>query len=231
MRQTIRRSKHLPLAVLVQANPVLCRRPDAVAVHQNIEHVVVWQAVGRGEVLPTIARHVGSRRKQRNRNPSQQERHHKDLVTGAPFKRPSFGRLSGVFTDNRQLTTGNCHNVLRYSIRSFSSSFCRSLVTPCVSFGLKIVQISSIDFADPSCRYGAEYATFGSCGTSTNGDRSVGLPLPTSASLVFVYFGPLWHEAHWFASGIATPRFVFVRSKIALPRSCAAVISPPGNLY
>src|SRR5450631_403344 len=44
------------------------------------------------------------------------------------------------------------HNVFKYSIRSFSSSFVRSLLTPCVSFGLNTVQISSSDCAEPSCR-------------------------------------------------------------------------------
>src|ERR1035438_4995540 len=46
------------------------------------------------------------------------------------------------------------------------SSLVKSLVKPCWSFGLKTVQISSMDRADPSCRYGPEYATLGSCGTS-----------------------------------------------------------------
>src|SRR5208283_3653616 len=126
--------------------------------------MVVRKTVGCGEVFPAKARHVRRRRKQRERDQRNQQRKPK-----TPF-----------------------HRVLKYSMRSFSSSFCKSLVTPCVSCGLKIVQISSIDFADPSCRYGAEYATFVRCGTSISGERSVHLPLPTSASFVLVYFGPLW---------------------------------------
>ena len=36
-------------------------------------------------------------------------------------------------------------------------------------------------------------------------------------------------SAHWFASGIGLPFLDFVRSKIALPRSCAGVNSPFGK--
>src|SRR5215472_6403659 len=80
----------------------------------------------------------------------------------------------------------NSHKVFRYSIKSLSSSFAKSFVTPCVSLGLNTVQISSKLRAEPSCRYGALYATFVKCGVSINGDRSVVLPVPTSASFWLV---------------------------------------------
>ena len=51
----------LPLAVLVKRQAVLGARPDAVAIHADIEHVVVGQPVRGGEVLPPEARHVAAR--------------------------------------------------------------------------------------------------------------------------------------------------------------------------
>src|SRR5579875_1744323 len=47
------------------------------------------------------------------------------------------------------------HRRFKYSMRSFNSSFVKSLLMPCVSFGLNTVQISSSVRAEPSCRYGA----------------------------------------------------------------------------
>ena len=52
MRQTVRRAKDFPFAVLVEAEAVLGARPDALAIDQDAEHMVVGQAVGSGEVLP-----------------------------------------------------------------------------------------------------------------------------------------------------------------------------------
>src|ERR1019366_3884069 len=89
------------------------------------------------------------------------------------------------------------HKVFRYSIRSFNSSFDRSLVTPCRPCGLKTVPISSNVGAEPSGRYGALAAMLFNCGTSISGERSVGFPVPTSTELRLVKCGPLWHTMHW----------------------------------
>ena len=129
-------------------------RPDAVAIHQHVEDVVVGQAVRGGEVLPAKPRHVW-----RAQRPTVTVSTTEAGITSRGFIRSS-------------------------SIRSGRSThlWCRSLVTPCVSLGLNTVQISSSVRAEPSCRYGAESARrWSSCGISTSGERSVGLPVPTSS--------------------------------------------------
>src|SRR5271165_3506981 len=76
MRESISRCEHLPLAVFVQTEAILRRSPDAASVNQHAENVVVWQPIGRGEVLPAEVRHVRSRRQQGNRKHTQQQRNH-----------------------------------------------------------------------------------------------------------------------------------------------------------
>jgi len=65
--------------------------------------------------------------------------------------------------------------LIRFQIldEMFNSSLARSLVTPCWSLGLKIVQISSNVCAEPSWRYGALLTTLVSSGVSISGERSV----------------------------------------------------------
>ena len=96
-----------------------------IAIHLDLEDMVVRQTVLGGEVLPPEPRHVGDAGRGSGRGPSREHEQH--------CKAPS-------------------HNVFRYSIRSFNSSLDRSFVTPCVSWGLKTVQISSNVRADPSCK-------------------------------------------------------------------------------
>src|SRR6516165_3810501 len=132
MRQAIRRREYLPFAFVVQADAVFGGHPHTVSVRQYGEYMVVRQAIGSGKVLPLVAGHIRGHGEERKCDRKYEcERGAVPLLTG-----------------NWQLVTGNCHSVLKYSIRSFNSSFCKSLVTPCVSCGLKTVQISSIDFAD-----------------------------------------------------------------------------------
>ena len=77
----------------------------AVAIDADAEDVIVGQAIRGGEVLPAEARHV----------------------------------LGGAVSGDVAMTSNSesecvSHSVLRYSIRSFSSSLVRSLVTPCLSW-------------------------------------------------------------------------------------------------
>src|SRR5271166_1641458 len=133
MGQTIGWTKNFPFAVFVEAESVLRARPNAVSLHQHAKDAVIRQAVRNGEVLPAEMWHfLGSR---------QQNEHRKGKDRNESRKM------------HAQLAF---HNVFKYSMRSFSSSFVRSLLTPCISFGLNTVQISSSERAEPSCRYGAE---------------------------------------------------------------------------
>src|ERR1039458_7584674 len=60
MRQPVLRAVHFPLPVLVQGQAIFGGRPHTGAIHLDLKHVVVRQAVFRGEVLPTVPRHLGS---------------------------------------------------------------------------------------------------------------------------------------------------------------------------
>ena len=87
-----------------KAQAVFRARPDAISIDQHAEHVVVRKPVRRREVLP--AKHAAC-----------------PGVAAERMTRWRSRRARCYF-----------HNVLRYSIRSFSSSFVRSLVTPCSVF-------------------------------------------------------------------------------------------------
>src|ERR1019366_2174927 len=137
--------------ILVDRETVLRAGPNAVAIHKHGENVIVGQAVDGGVILKMVARHLG-RRGVRQQRGSQ--------------KRSDCDYLF--------------HRVLKYSIRSFNSSLVRSLVRPCLSSGLKTVQISSSVRADPSCRYGAVMAMLVNCGVSSRPVLSVVLRVPTS---------------------------------------------------
>src|SRR5450631_646953 len=113
----------LPLMILVNRQAVLRACPYAISIHQHRVDVVVWQAVGRGEVLKPVTWHM-RRRCKSQRTGSQKHCDHAYLL----------------------------HRVLRYSIKSFNSSFVKSFVRPCLSAGLLTVHISSSVRAEPSCR-------------------------------------------------------------------------------
>src|SRR5581483_3399235 len=99
----IRRAIDLPFTVFVNSKAIVGSSPDAPAIDQHAVHVIVGQAIRGREVLPAKHRYV---------------------------RRCSHGgeRQSGYSSEAKNRSS---HNVLKYSIRSFSSSFVRSLVTPC----------------------------------------------------------------------------------------------------
>src|ERR1700687_960637 len=107
MREAVLGGKGLPLMILVDRQAVLRASPYSISLHQHRVEVVVGQAVGRGEVLKPVTRHR-RRRRESQRTGSQKHCDHAYLL----------------------------HRVLRYSIKSFSSSFVKSLVRPCLSAGL-----------------------------------------------------------------------------------------------
>src|ERR1039457_5265229 len=71
-----------------------------------------------------------------------------------PVPRHVLGRQPGSRKERANQNRVS-HNVFMYSMRSINSSLVKSLLTPCVSFGLNTVQISSSVRAEPSCKYGA----------------------------------------------------------------------------
>ena len=116
------------------------------------------------------------------------------------------------------------HNVFRYSIKSLSSSLFRSLVTPCVSLGLNTVQISSSVPRRSVVQIGRGESDVGQL-RNVDHRRAVG-PLsaahirPFSGSCNAVRSGST--RTGSFAEWACRP-CAAVRSKMALPRSCAAV--------
>ena len=131
MRQAVLGGVGLPRMVLVNCQAVFRSRPDAVSINQHGENMIVGQAVGGGEVLKAEARQWLRRGRRRLRD--------------MRFLRSRRGRLRGEKDrrDGRQhranqerLECKLFHRVLKYSIRSLSSSLVRSLVRPCLSLGL-----------------------------------------------------------------------------------------------
>src|SRR5581483_12521688 len=123
MGKSVCRTKYFPDPVFEHSQAFVGTGPNPLAVDQHAIHVVIRQAVCSGEVLPTEQRQFLGRRGRDQDN------------------QPESGKPQSAF-----------HKVFRYSMRSFSSSLVKSLVTPCVSLGLKTVQISSRERAEPSCR-------------------------------------------------------------------------------
>src|SRR5208337_694301 len=120
-------------AMVINGKTVFGARPHAIPIHQNREDVIVRQAVRGGEVLETKAR-------QRLRCGSRSRRAMGTLRSGSGLSKSRRRK-----EHEHRYQQHNCssalgyvlpHRVLKYSIRSLSSSLVRSLVRPCLSSGL-----------------------------------------------------------------------------------------------
>src|ERR1019366_115369 len=155
MGQPIGGPEDLPLAFFVERQSVVGAGPDAIAIHAYAVHAVVGQALRSGEVFPAIPGHVlgkkpgrGEEREEGNSHANRSLTFAARMAVAAPPCFQSRDRQGAVAGDWIRVF----HSVFTYSIRSFNSSLVRSLLTPCVSYGLKTVQISSRVRAEPSWR-------------------------------------------------------------------------------
>lgn len=113
LREAVGGGVDFPAAVIELGEAVVSAGPDAVAVDEDGVDVIVGQAVGGCVIHEAV---VGDGR-------------------GARLRGALGGRGEGC-QENAEDDRGFVHRVLRYSIRSLSSSLVRSLVRPCRSWGL-----------------------------------------------------------------------------------------------